>query len=111
LLNKIDTFAQFPTKTIAKSLEHFNEYLWADILEGKIDSLMRRLEKMQMEKGAQDLKAAKAWSTCEECEEYNHVQGDCPRKHWCSTTWNEICQTWRTETANQRGGGGVNGSR
>jgi hypothetical protein len=27
LLNKIDTFAQFPTKTIAKSLEHFNEYL------------------------------------------------------------------------------------
>jgi hypothetical protein len=27
LFNKIDTFAQFPTKTIAESLEHFNEYL------------------------------------------------------------------------------------
>jgi hypothetical protein len=38
-----------------------------DILEGKIDSLMRRLEKMQIEKKeAQDLKAAEARSTCEE---------------------------------------------
>jgi hypothetical protein len=39
-----------------------------DILEGKIDSLMRRLEKMEIEKKeAQDLKAAGARSTCEEC--------------------------------------------
>jgi hypothetical protein len=30
----------------------------ADILEGKVDLLMRRLEKMEMEKQAQDLKAA-----------------------------------------------------
>jgi hypothetical protein len=38
-----------------------------DILEGKIDSLMRRLEKMQIEKKeAQDLKATEARSTCEE---------------------------------------------
>jgi hypothetical protein len=38
-----------------------------DILEGKIDSLMRRLEKMEIEKKeAQDLKAAKERSTCEE---------------------------------------------
>jgi hypothetical protein len=45
-----------------------------DILEGKIDSLMRRLEKMEMEKKeAQDLKAAKARFTCEECGEYGHV--------------------------------------
>jgi hypothetical protein len=39
-----------------------------DILEGKIDSLMRRLEKMEIEKKeAQDLKAVEARSTCEEC--------------------------------------------
>jgi hypothetical protein len=37
-----------------------------NILEGMIDSLMRRLEKMQIEKReAQDLKAAEARSTCE----------------------------------------------
>jgi hypothetical protein len=37
-----------------------------DILEGKIDSLMRRLEKMEIEKKeAKDIKAAKARSTCE----------------------------------------------
>jgi hypothetical protein len=36
-----------------------------DILEGKIDSLMQRLEKMEIEKKeAQDLKAAEARSTC-----------------------------------------------
>jgi hypothetical protein len=49
-----------------------------DILEGKIDSLMRRLEKMEIEKKeAQDLKAAKARFTCEECGEYGHVHKDC----------------------------------
>jgi hypothetical protein len=49
-----------------------------NILEGKIDSLMRRLEKMEIEKKeAQDLKAAEARSTCEECGEYGHVHKDC----------------------------------
>jgi predicted transcriptional regulator len=33
------------------------------------------MEKMEIERKAQDLKAAKAGSTCEECEEYDHVQG------------------------------------
>jgi hypothetical protein len=33
------------------------------------------MEKMDIEREAQDLKAAKARSTCEECEEYGHVQG------------------------------------
>jgi hypothetical protein len=33
------------------------------------------MEKMEIEKAAQHLKAAKAISTCEECEEYDHVQG------------------------------------
>jgi hypothetical protein len=52
-----------------------------DILEGKIDSLMRRLEKMEIEKKeAQDLKAVEARSTCEECGEYDHVHKDCPEE-------------------------------
>jgi hypothetical protein len=52
-----------------------------NILEGKIDSLMRSLEKMEIEKKvAQDLKAAKARSTCEECGEYGHVHKDCPEE-------------------------------
>jgi hypothetical protein len=34
---------------------------------------MRRLEKMEMEKEAQDLKVAEARSTCKECEEYGYV--------------------------------------
>jgi hypothetical protein len=52
-----------------------------NILEGKIDSHMRRLENMEMEKKeAQDLKAAEARSTCEECGEYGHVHKDCPEE-------------------------------
>jgi hypothetical protein len=52
-----------------------------NILEGKTDSLMRRLEKMEIEKKeAQDLKAAEARSTCEECGEYGHVHKDCPEE-------------------------------
>jgi hypothetical protein len=33
------------------------------------------MEKMEIEREAQDLKDAEARSTCEECEEYGHVQG------------------------------------
>jgi hypothetical protein len=52
-----------------------------NILKGKIDSLMRRLEKMEIEKKeAQDLKAAEERSTCEECGEYGHVCKDCPEE-------------------------------
>jgi hypothetical protein len=52
-----------------------------DILEAKIDSLMRRLEKMEIKKKeAQDLKVAEARSTCEECREYGHVHKDCPEE-------------------------------
>jgi hypothetical protein len=48
-----------------------------NILEGKIDSLMRRLEKMEIEKNEdQDLKAVEARSRCEECREYGHVHKD-----------------------------------
>ena len=45
--------------------------------------LMRRLEKMEVEKReaqAIDLKAAEARSTCEECGEYGHVQKNCPEE-------------------------------
>jgi hypothetical protein len=52
-----------------------------DILEGKIDSLMQGFEKMEIEKkDAQDLKAAEARSTCEECGEYGHAHKDCPEE-------------------------------
>ena len=54
-----------------------------EVLEGKIDSLMRRLEKMEVEKReaqAIDLKAAETRSTCEECGEYGHVQKNCPEE-------------------------------
>jgi hypothetical protein len=47
----------------------------AEFLEWHIGLLKRRMEKMEIEKEAQDLKAAKARSTCEECEEHDHVQG------------------------------------
>jgi hypothetical protein len=61
--------------TIAGALEHFNEYIRVRFLEWHIGLLKRRMEKMEIEKEAQDLKVAKARSTCEECEEYDHVQG------------------------------------
>jgi hypothetical protein len=58
-----------------------------DMLKGKIDSLMRRLEKMEIEKKeAQDLKTAEARSTCEECREYGHSTRIVRRKPRCSTT-------------------------
>jgi hypothetical protein len=47
----------------------------AEFLELHIDFLKRRMEKMEIERESQDLKAAEAKSTCEECEEYDHVQG------------------------------------
>jgi hypothetical protein len=75
LCNKIDTFVQFPMEMIAEALERFNEYMRAGFLEWHIDFLKRRMEKMDIEREAQDLKAAKARSTCEECDEYDHVQG------------------------------------
>jgi hypothetical protein len=52
-----------------------------DILEGKIDSLMRRLEKMEIEKKeAQYVKAAEPRTICEECGGCGHVHKDCPEE-------------------------------
>jgi hypothetical protein len=70
LHNKVDTFVQLPMETIEEALERFNEYMQAKFLEWHIGLLMRRIDRE-----AQDLKAAEARSTCEECEEYSHVQG------------------------------------
>jgi ribosomal protein L32 len=66
-----------PTRNVKGVLQVEKE----NILEGKIDSLMRRLEKTDIEKkDAQDLKAAEARSTCEECGEYGHAHTDCPEE-------------------------------
>jgi hypothetical protein len=70
--------------TIAGALECFNEYIRAEFLEWHIGLLKRRMEKMEIEREAQDLKAAKARSTCERCEEYDHVQGK-PRSNASSS--------------------------
>jgi hypothetical protein len=60
--------------TIVGALERFNEYIRAEFLEWHIGLLKRRMEKMDIEKEAQHLKAAEARSTSEDCEEYGHVQ-------------------------------------
>jgi hypothetical protein len=75
LRNKIDTFLQLPMDTIAEALECFNEYMRTEFFKWHINFLKRRMEKMGIEREAQDLKAVEARSTCEECEEYVHVQG------------------------------------
>jgi hypothetical protein len=62
--------------TIARALEHFNEYIRAGFLEWHVGLLKRRMEKIEIEKEDQHLKTAEARSTCKECEEYDHVQGD-----------------------------------
>jgi hypothetical protein len=54
---------------IVGALERFNEYIRAGFLEWHIDLLKRRMEKMEIEKEAQHLKAAEVRSTCKECED------------------------------------------
>jgi hypothetical protein len=66
---------------IVDDVSNVNKVEKEDLLEGKIDLLMRRLEKTEIEKKeSQDLKATKARSTCEECGEYGYVQNDCPEE-------------------------------
>jgi hypothetical protein len=58
-----------------------------NILEGKIDSLMRRLEKMEIEKKeAQDIKAAEAKSNVKSAENMALSTRIVRRKPRCSTT-------------------------
>jgi hypothetical protein len=83
--------------TIAGALEHFNEYIRARFLEWHIGLLKRRMEKMEIEKEAQYLKAAEARSTCKGCEEYDHVQGT-PRSTRTSSLssrlWRKYCRIY-----------------
>jgi hypothetical protein len=87
IINHQDVGRPFETKvttihmTIAEALECFHEYMRAEILEWHISLLKRMKEKIEIERGAQDLKAAKARSTCEECEEYDNVQDQQGRRH------------------------------
>jgi hypothetical protein len=87
LLKKVvdnDTWASFgrlilvqPTRNVKGVLQVEKE----DILEGNINSLMWRLEKMEIgKKEVQDLKAAEARSSCEECREYGHDHKDYPEE-------------------------------
>jgi uncharacterized membrane protein YkoI len=64
-----------PFIDVAEAMERFNEYMRAEFLEWHIGLLKRRMDKMEIEKEAQDLKVAEARSTFEDCEEYDHVQG------------------------------------
>jgi hypothetical protein len=58
-----------------------------NILEGKIDSLMQRLEKMEIEKKeAQDIKAAEAKSNVKSAENMALSTRIVRRKPRCSTT-------------------------
>jgi hypothetical protein len=81
IINLRDAGRQFKIKvstirmTIARALERFNDYIRVEFLEWHISLLKRRMKKMEIEKEAQHLKADEARSTCEECEEYGHVQG------------------------------------
>jgi hypothetical protein len=100
--------------TIVRALERFNEYIRAEFLEWHIGLLKRRMEKMEIEKEAQDLKAAKARSTCKECEEYGHVQGKPrlmqvrPSKIWflflhnSRTSWTSKLRSKRTSSLSSR---------
>jgi hypothetical protein len=72
---KVTTIRMVQRSPFTEALEHFNEYMRAKFLEWHIGLLKRRMEKMEIEKEAQYLKAAEARSTCEECVEYDHVQG------------------------------------
>jgi hypothetical protein len=72
-----------PTRNIKGVLQVEKE----DILEGKIDSLMRRLEKMEIEKKeARDVQAAEARSHVKSVENMSMSTRMVWRKPRCSTT-------------------------
>jgi hypothetical protein len=90
--------------TAAEALERFNEYMPVEFLDWHINFLKRRMEKMEKEKEAQDLKAAEARSTCEECEEHDHVQGK-PRFNASSSIQDlvPLCTQWKDFMDEQEG--------
>jgi hypothetical protein len=72
---KVTTIRMVQRSPFTEALERFNEYVRAKFLEWHISLLKRRIEKMEIEREAQDLNYAEARSTCEEREGYDHVQG------------------------------------
>jgi hypothetical protein len=57
---KVTTIRMVQHSPFIEALEHFNEYMRAEFLEWHIDFLKRRMEKMEIEREAQELKAAEA---------------------------------------------------
>ncbi|WVZ48589.1 hypothetical protein U9M48_000010 [Paspalum notatum var. saurae] len=51
-----------------------------EILGGKIDSLMRRFEKMESGGEREEVKSIDYMMTCEECGEYGHSSERCPEE-------------------------------
>jgi hypothetical protein len=76
-----------PFTDVAEALERFNEYMRAEFLKWHIGLLKRRMEKMEVEREAQDLKAVEARSTCEECE---------------GTSWTSKLRSTRTSSLSSR---------
>jgi hypothetical protein len=73
--------------SITGNIKGFLQVEKENMLEGKIDSLMRRLEKMEIEKKeAQDLKAAEARSHAKNAENTAMTTKIVRRKPKCSTT-------------------------
>jgi hypothetical protein len=100
--------------TIARALERFNDYIRAEFLEWHISLLKRRMEKMEIEREAQDLKAAKARSTCESVRSttMSKVNPDLmqvrPFKIWflfvhnSRTSWTSKIRSTRTSSLSSR---------
>ena len=68
--------SQSSSTAVAKSMLEVDKM---EILGGKIDSLMRRFEKMESGR-AEEVKATEARMTCEECGEYGHSREGCPEE-------------------------------
>lgn len=68
--------SQSQSSAVAKSVLEVDKM---KILGGKIDSLMRRFERMESGR-AEEVKAIEAMMTCEECGDYGHSRESCPEE-------------------------------
>ena len=68
--------SQTPSTAVAKSVLEVDKM---EILGGKIDSLMRRFERMESGR-AEEVKAIEAMMTCEECGDYDHSRESFPEE-------------------------------
>ncbi|WVZ63493.1 hypothetical protein U9M48_013120 [Paspalum notatum var. saurae] len=65
-----------PSTGVVKSVLEVEK---VEILGGKINSLMRRIKKMESGR-AEEVKSIEAMMTCEECGEYGHSKVSCPEE-------------------------------